>query len=102
MENDNTEIPVCTTVEQGLAYSITATGRQLGVVSAEPHGLFKIKYIDGRSGSIPESMSGKYTGYKFAKADIDGFVRKTWQIASESTSKAVKQRRSKTEQEQTA
>lgn len=82
------EVPVCKTKQEGLLNSVTATGRQLGVVPAITHGLWQIRYIDGRSGALPEKLQGKYTGQKFAKEDIDNFVSSTWDVVAEALAKA--------------
>jgi len=82
------EIPVAKNLEEGLEHGITATGRQLGIVSAKTHGLFKIQYIDGKAGTLPEKIQGRYTGIRFAKQDLDNFIRETWKIAEEHTKKS--------------
>ncbi len=76
------EVPVCKNVKEGLAHGVTSTGRQLGIVPAKPHGLFKIQFIDGKPGSLPEKIQGRYTGQKFAKFDLDKFIEETWKIAA--------------------
>jgi hypothetical protein len=101
MESDENNVPVCRNVEEGLKHNVTSTGRQLGVVPAQTHGMFKVKYIDGRTGALPESLQGKYTGVKFAQHDISDFIRKTWALAEENTPTAVKKKqKAKQEDEQ--
>lgn len=101
LENE-LETPVCTTMEEGIKHSVTATGRKLGVVPAQIHGLWRIAYVDGKSGSLPERLTGKYTGERFAKEHIDDFVQKTWLIAAEHTPKTAKQKKTKQESESVA
>lgn len=85
---ENVEVPVCKTKEEGLKYNVTSTGRQLGVVPAPTHGLWQVRYIDGRSGGLPEKLQGRYTGQKFAQEDITNFVNETWDVVAEVMAKA--------------
>jgi hypothetical protein len=73
-----------------LKHNVTATGRQLGVVPAPIHGLWQIRYVDGRSGSIPEKLSGKYTGTRFAQEDLTDFISQTWDIVQEQIDKSAR------------
>lgn len=84
-EIEGGSVPVCMTLAEGIRHGVTATGRQLGVLPAATHGLFKIQYIDGKSGALPEKLKGRYTGVKFAKIDLDAFIEETWKIAQEHT-----------------
>jgi hypothetical protein len=63
----------------------TATGRKLGVINNEQHGLFRIAYVDGKGGALPESLQGRYTGVKFAEQALAAFVEQTHKIAAEHT-----------------
>lgn len=85
MENDKI---VATNKAEGLKHSITATGRQLGIVPAPQHGLFVIKYVDGKPGALPEKLQGRYTGVRFAKEHIDAFVAETWDLVADQLEKA--------------
>lgn len=91
------EVPVARNLAEGLKYGLTSTGRQLGVVSSRVHGLFRIQYIDGKAGALPERLQGKYTGTKFAQHDLDNFITETWKIAAEKSP-----RKSKVEQTEVA
>jgi hypothetical protein len=88
------EVPVARNLAEGLKYGLTSTGRQLGVVGARTHGLVKIQYIDGKPGSLPERLQGRYTGTKTAQHDLDAFITETWKIAAEKSP-----RKSKVDQE---
>lgn len=81
------EVPIAKNLKEGLAHGVTATGRQLGIVGAKIHGLYKIQYIDGRPGSLPEKLQGRYTGIKYAQLDLDRFIKETWDFAEENTPK---------------
>lgn len=89
LENE-LEVPVCKNVAEGLQHGVTSTGRQLGVVTTADHGLWRIRYIDGKPGNLPERLQGRYTGVKFAQFDLDTFVEETWRIAAEKTPKRTK------------
>jgi hypothetical protein len=91
------EVPVAKNVEEGLKYGVTATGRQLGIVSAKTHGLFKIQFIDGKPGTLPERLHGRYTGTRNAKLDLDNFIRETWKIADEHAKKSRGKKAEQTE-----
>jgi len=68
----------------------TATGRKLGVVVDEQHGLFKVRYIDGKGGALPTRLQGRYTGVKFAMHDLTAFAAETFAIAAEHSPKQKK------------
>jgi hypothetical protein len=93
------EVPVCSTLEEGLKYGVTSTGRQLGVVPTETHGMWRIRYIDGRTGSMPEKLQGKYTGVKHALHDLNDFITKTWLLAAENAPKSAKKKNAPAEAE---
>lgn len=103
MANDN-QIPVCTTLAEGLAFGVTSTGRRLGIINTPTHGLWRIAYIDGKGGALPERLQGRYTGTRFAQEDLDAFVTATWNIVTEKIeeSKARKAKVKKSEPEQPA
>ncbi len=84
------EVPVAKNLQEGLKLGITSTGRQLGIIPARTHGLFRINYIDGKPGALPERLSGRYTGAKFAQEDLDSFITETWKIAAEHSPKKSK------------
>lgn len=93
MENDKI---IATNKQEGLKYSITSTGRQLGILpSPDKSGLYVIKYIDGKPGAIPERLQGRYTGIRFAKEHVDAFVGETWDLVADQLAKS-EQKKSKT------
>lgn len=93
------EVPVCKTKEEGLKHNVTSTGRMLGIVPSPTHGLFHIRYVDGRSGSVPDKLAGRYTGVRFAQEHLTDFVTQTWDIVAEQLEKSEAKARSKKSKE---
>lgn len=68
----------------------TATSRRLGVIADEQHGLFRVTFVDGRGGSIPESLKGRFTGVRFAREALQDFVDRTFEEVEKHTRRVRK------------
>jgi hypothetical protein len=83
MENDDNDDKV-------FYETTTATGRKIGVVNSESHGLFKVALVDGKGGDLPDNLKGRFTGVRFAQEAIDAFVARTFSEVEARTRKTKK------------
>ncbi len=61
----------------------TATGRIIGFEPIEGTGLYKIKYADGKGGTLPKYCDGAFTSPKECTVAIKRFVNDTFAVAEE-------------------
>ncbi len=74
--------------EEGLQFNQTATGRILGVEAIPGSAFYRIRFVDGKPGSVPDKYTGRYTNTKYAFDDISVLVADTWDEAQKHISKA--------------
>jgi hypothetical protein len=56
----------------------TPTGRQIGIRYIEGYGLYKLKYIDGQTGTLPAEIAGMYTKSSLADAALKNYLTQAW------------------------
>jgi hypothetical protein len=75
------------TREVGIRNNVLPTGRKLGVVPDRQHGLFWIRWIDGKQGGIPDEIASAWTSPARAQEAIQNYVTRFWNISDNSTKK---------------
>lgn len=66
----------------------TPTGRVLGVVMEQQYGLYRIGFVDGKGGALPEEISGKYTKGELARADLNNYLNEMWDTSDAAVEKS--------------
>lgn len=76
--------------EKAYRENYTPFGRKLGVVMEEQYGLYRIKFVDGKNGDLPESLMGKWTTYANCESDMKAYIRRLWDFSNSKAQKANK------------
>jgi hypothetical protein len=88
MADDNNEILFDR--EKAIAENYSPFGRQYGVKMEDQYGLYRIQLIDGKNGSIPDALAGRWTSIAACESHLKAFLRKQWDFSEEKQSKANK------------
>lgn len=69
------------TKEYGIANDTTPTGRVLGILPIVGGRLCEIKFADGKPGTLPPEVSGKFTSVRFARDTLTRYVTGFWEFS---------------------
>ena len=58
----------------------TPFGRKLGSMMEEQYGLFRVVYVDGKGGALPDVISGKWTSGAACDRDLNIYLQRQWSL----------------------
>jgi hypothetical protein len=76
--------------EKAAPLNITPTGRKLGVIPVKGSNMYRVAFVDGKAGDLPDAYAGKYTALHYATAAMKDYVSKFWDQSEASQSNKKK------------
>ena len=90
MDDVDTSNEILLDPEKAIAANYSPFGRQYGVRMEDQYGLYKIQLIDGKNGSVPDVLAGRWTSIAACESDLKAYLRKQWAFSEAKQTKASK------------
>lgn len=61
--------------------NVLPTGRKVGVVPVRNTTMYKLDYVDGKGGEMPDEYKGRFTSLRYAETELRRFVNALWDVS---------------------